>query len=68
MLLCVLQKGVWFRKVCANLAHGINETKGITKATYSFIKTQPNNDGYQLQNTYGVAGETLLLDHYIRTA
>lgn len=42
--LFILQTGIRIRKVCANFSHGINETKGITEATNTFVETQPNND------------------------
>lgn len=63
MRLFILQTGIRIRKVRANFAHGIDETEGITEATNTFIETQPNNDGYQLQNTYSFTSETVLFDH-----
>jgi len=63
-----VQTRVRVGKVRACLADGIDETEGVAEAADAFVETQPNNDGHQLQNAYGVAGETLLLDHHLRTA
>lgn len=64
----LFQTRVRIGKVRAGFADGIDETEGAAETADAAVETQPNDDGHQLQNAYGVAGETLLLDHNIRTA
>lgn len=57
MYICFfLQTRVRIRKVRSHFAHGIDETEGVAEIANTSVETQPNNDGHELQNTYGVAG------------
>lgn len=62
------QTGIRIREVRARFADGIDEAKRVAKTVDALAKTQPNNDGHQLQNAHGTSGETLLLDHHFGAA